>query len=518
MLYNSLLQHKEGYQLSVGEGALMVATGFTAIPYAIRHWEMGNRIVAVIMCIPGSALFALVERIVVCIASYFASKHADPDNSKPSSGGKPPKIDYNQQRNENFYDYCIRLKMMNIPDEALPEARLITQEKKRAIQLNTPYLRALFDVINRQFSEYRRRSTGQNLSSEVVQRKVYRLMKNFLKEKMGLSSQHERSDLALRAEFDPHYHKTAMLAHKYPESRACLPNYGSCYAFFRSKDKRGIEERGLSDQGAALITEAQSFEDGDRKYRSSGKTMISLTGLQRSWTIQEHQKRKKGYDICGYEGHYQSVANIVKDVRAGQFIRIHMGETVDPDVGRANITALIDELDQLVSRGHSMPLIRIGHGTHMGIHDMMRMAQRGCYVEACLSSNKKTGVIEKRSDYPLPIMLFLGVKVVIGTDGGPLYSTTLAKEYGHAEKLIEKFLQKIREGSTAPITIADGHTPLLTTDLFPSMPRRPMTYLDLQQYYQTILHTVSVDKLVRNVQELYNICHGEREIPGAMNP
>ena len=150
-----------------------------------------------------------------------------------------------------------------------------------------------------------------------------------------------------------------------------------------------------------------------------------------------------GYDLCGAEDedHYHSLRTFFESIKGPKVIRVHMGETMIPSQGKEHVRLLLDEAELY----YTSPIpLRIGHGTHIGIEEMIRVVEKGYYIESCMSSNKRTGVLDKRSDYPLGVMLLLGVNVVIGTDGGRLYSTTLPEEYTHATRNLEKFHSKLK--------------------------------------------------------------------------
>ena len=191
--------------------------------------------------------------------------------------------------------------------------------------------------------------------------------------------------------------------------------------------------------------------------------------------------------------------------------RIHMGETLLPEKGKDHITKLLDEADTYYRS--SKPL-RIGHGTHISFDDMQRVVDKGYYVESCLSSNKKTGIIGKRSEYPLGLMLLLGVKVVIGTDGGPLYSTSLGAEYAYAVRSLDKFCRLLSDSEDF-IALQNGdplrfrHVSHLLREKTPIMAAdAPLTYRQLNESLKDdIKKRISPDQLVKNAQDLFNECY-----------
>ena len=213
------------------------------------------------------------------------------------------------------------------------------------------------------------------------------------------------------------------------------------------------------------------------------------------------------YDVCGVEQQsYQSLQTLLHPKVPYKTIRIHMGETVNPEDGKQNIDNLLRESEDSSLR------LRIGHGTHASIEAMNEIAKRGYYVEACLSSNKKTAVLDRRSDYPLSLMLLLGIKVVIGTDGGPLYGTSLALEYTHALKSIDKFRQKM-DSSADIVQIPNGqilqfkHIRHLVKPSCTEADENPVRFQDLAIHLRTdVLARLSETSLVDNAHQLLNEC------------
>jgi hypothetical protein len=148
---------------------------------------------------------------------------------------------------------------------------------------------------------------------------------------------------------------------------------------------------------------------------------------------------------------------------------------------------------------------------------MIRVGEKGYYIEACLSSNKRLGIIDKRSDYPLGVMLLLGVHVVIGTDGGRLYSTTLPEEYAHAVHNLEKFHSKLKL-SNEIICLPNGDNlcykhilPFIEKSKFKAAEKKrdqPLTYVQLGDALDpTIVERISVATLVGNANQLLHECY-----------
>jgi hypothetical protein len=111
-------------------------------------------------------------------------------------------------------------------------------------------------------------------------------------------------------------------------------------------------------------------------------------------------------------------------------------------------------------------------------------------------------------------MLLLGVKVVIGTDGGHLYNTTLAKEYGYAERCLQKF-RNLLLTSDEPVTLLNGDQlrvrhieSLVTSDMSTQHPDHLLTYRALASSIDhAILKRLSCEQLVQNARELLKACY-----------
>lgn len=81
----SLLNSPQGYSLSAGDLLGSLITGFTGVPYAVRHQELGHRWIALLMYCPIiGALAALTERITVSLLQkYYQAKAYTPTPLQP---------------------------------------------------------------------------------------------------------------------------------------------------------------------------------------------------------------------------------------------------------------------------------------------------------------------------------------------------------------------------------------------------------------------------------------------------
>ncbi len=345
-------------------------------------------------------------------------------------------------------------------------------------------------------------------------------MKLFLKDKLGLKKPiFPEYTLAERARWDPHFHASSLFADYFPEVRFLLPNFEEAYQYLTPRhralqDRSLVIKRAIEERSFAEITEAGSSYDRWH-FEHSGKKIIPILAHKRNAGA-VCREDVKGYDMCGMEeeDHYQSQKTFFESVKDSKIVRVHMGETIIPAKGRSHVSLMLDEAEKYYK---SNKPLRIGHGTHTSIEDMIRIAKKGYYIESCLSSNKRNGVIDKRSDYPLGIMLILGVKVVIGTDGGRLYSTTLPEEYAHAVKNLKKFNAKLKT-CDQPIILPNGD-PLYfkyISSLVPIEkkvaldPMKIVTYKELGTYLdEEILIRVNAETLIQNALELLEKCYPE---------
>jgi aminodeoxyfutalosine deaminase len=110
-------------------------------------------------------------------------------------------------------------------------------------------------------------------------------------------------------------------------------------------------------------------------------------------------------------------ADIFQEARnLGLHTTAHAGEAAGPESIRDAVELLQAE--------------RIGHGTSAGRDEdtMKLLSDRQITVEACLTSNLATGLIERVEDYPLRRFLAAGVPVTINSDDPAFFNTSLEQE------------------------------------------------------------------------------------------
>lgn len=361
---------------------------------------------------------------------------------------------------------------------------------------------------------------ARKVSQDFLDKKINRQMKIFLKDKLGLQKEVIPAyDLANRAKWDPHFHGSSLFADYFPKARLYLPNYEEAYAYLKVEHRK-LENRhffvrqAMEEKSFAIITEACSGYD-NWHFTHAGKKIIPILGHQRESGAVSRQD-VLGYDMCGVEeeDRYQPQKAFLESIQHSKVVRMHMGETIVPAEGREHMRLMLEEVERYYTS--SKPL-RIGHGTHICIEDMIRVAKKGYYIEACLSSNKRTGILDKRSDYPLAMMLLLGVNVVIGTDGGRLYSTTLAEEYAYAVRNLQKFHAKLKN-SDERVILPNGDClcykhilPLIRQELKThglERSEKSMTYKELGAILDpSILERISPETLIQNANILLRECY-----------
>ncbi len=116
-------------------------------------------------------------------------------------------------------------------------------------------------------------------------------------------------------------------------------------------------------------------------------------------------------------------ADVYREARdLGLHLTAHAGESVGPESVR-------DAVEQLGAE-------RIGHGASAArdIEVVRLLAERHTTVEACLTSNLATGLIERIEDYPLRRFIEEGVPVTINTDDPSMFDTSIGREMSLAAR------------------------------------------------------------------------------------
>ena len=408
---------------------------------------------------------------------------------------------------ESTFDAACRLKSQLLSEEERQSCHGFIQKTPQ----QSEYLEGVSQLFRRQLAE-KMGPAIEDAPLELIEQRIFGLMKAFLKEKLGIQKPIEPNyHLAEQALWDPHSHSPSLFAPLFPEVCYHMPNFEAAYVELKPKTLK-LEERRLPHLHAVMeardcphYTELGSGYD-KWHMEHAGKRFLPLFAYKRSI---ESQIRPdvQGYDFCGPENEqeYETAKHLFQNALPEQNVRVHMGETTLPQSGRRNVSHLLQEAKQFY-RCHK-PL-RIGHGTHIALDDMQTVVKMGAYIEACLSSNKKTAIIGKRSEYPLAIMLLLGVKVVIGTDGGHLYNTTLAKEYAYAERSLQKFHSRLGQADE-PIALLNGDTLKvrhIAALMPPQDPETAVTYRTLV-LDEAARRRISAEQLVQNARDLLKACY-----------
>jgi hypothetical protein len=300
-----------------------------------------------------------------------------------------------------------------------------------------------------------------------------RLTIHFLRRKLDRIKRPEQLAFTEDSELlDPHHHLNSIYVRDNVELLHLLPDFNAIYEALRTGKMNPQREHELRHQ-AGLLTDVQFLGRNPSNYQdNSGYPKLNPTvgyvrgALASDWFkegfIKHHARNNQGVcrccDMCGPEtkDSWQDLERYLNHTirHKAEIIRVHIGETHIPSHGKHNVEQLFRLLDLKRSNGEIInQIIRLGHGTHMGFQSMLECEKHGYYVEACLSSNKETGIIASRKEYPLGPMLLLGVPVIIGTDGGDLYHTDLKTEYSHAQNNINHFLSKIQQGSNEVVQL-----------------------------------------------------------------
>jgi hypothetical protein len=415
---------------------------------------------------------------------------------------------------EPFFDYVCRIKNKELSAEETLHCRYYLKDPNAPL---TPYLQTVQNIFREQII-VRLGKAAQNAPTAFVDKKVSNLMRIFLKDKLGLHTPIQaRHDLAERAKWDPHYHGSSLFADYFPKARLYLPNFHEGYMYIKHEkekldDRMPYIEQAMEELSFSAITEAATGNASWHFTHVDKQIVPILAHARTKGPILHHEAL--GYDVCGTEEEdgYQSQKAFFQSLQADKVVRVHVGETLIPASGKENVHRFLDEAQQHYAS--SKPL-RIGHGTHIGIEDMLRIAEKGYYIEACLSSNKRLGILDKRSDYPLGMMLLLGVNVVIGTDGGRLYSTTLPEEYAYAVRNLEKFQHKLKT-SDAPILLPNGDA-LCYKHVLPyaqEQREQTLTYKQLGVLLEpAVLERISAEALVLNANRLLKECYPDVKLP-----
>ena len=193
-------------------------------------------------------------------------------------------------------------------------------------------------------------------------------------------------------------------------------------------------------------------------------------------------------------------------------------ETILPEHGRDHMKRMLDEAELYYNS--SKPL-RIGHGTHVAIDDMLRIAEQGHYVEACLSSNKRTGVIDAS------LRLSPGSDAAAGCECGNWYrwrSPLLDHTGGGVCLCCIQHRQVPCQAAEAPMSrssLPNGDQlcvrhirQLMRSEMVPSVETRlqqPITYRELPELVKPeILQRISSETLVESALTLLELCYGVR--------
>jgi adenosine deaminase len=129
-----------------------------------------------------------------------------------------------------------------------------------------------------------------------------------------------------------------------------------------------------------------------------------------------------GGDEAGFPPKQFARAYQIAHEEAGLQCTVHAGEWTGPEQIRDAINYL--------------PVSRLGHGVRI-IEDtslIQEIIDRGITLECCPTSNIALKVFPDYAHHPLRTFYDLGVKLTLGSDDPPYFSTTIGKEYDVAAK------------------------------------------------------------------------------------
>lgn len=358
-----------------------------------------------------------------------------------------------------------------------------------------------------------------------------RLTNHFLKRKLDRIQQPEQLKFKEGSEIlDPHHHLNSIYVKDNQHLLALLPDFGAIYVALRGGS--GIKLNNMREQELrnqqGILTDVQFLGRSPEGYTDvkDSKRLNPTVGYVRGEKAGAHFKEgfiaqfASGHknvcrccDMCGPEtkDSWKDLERYLNHTirHKAEIIRIHIGETHIPQQGKDNVEQLFKLLELKRSTGGIIKqVIRLGHGTHMSFQSMRDCATHGYYVEACLSSNKETGIITKRSEYPLGPMLLLDVRVMIGTDGGDLYFTDLKKEYAYAKKNIHLFLDAVNKGGAGVVALPNGDKLLYqhVKHFFKNIPQangwsdnKEIQFADLKLIEEACKDKINVHQLVDNM-------------------
>jgi hypothetical protein len=121
----------------------------------------------------------------------------------------------------------------------------------------------------------------------------------------------------------------------------------------------------------ATITEAGSGYDSWHIAHKDKRIIPILAHWRSLGPVSRHDVL--GYDLCGLEDEdkYHCQKEFFQSIIGDKIVRVHVGETLVPASGREHVHLLLNEAEEYYT---SFKPLRIGHGTHIGIEDMLRVA------------------------------------------------------------------------------------------------------------------------------------------------
>jgi adenosine deaminase len=176
----------------------------------------------------------------------------------------------------------------------------------------------------------------------------------------------------------------------------------------------------------------QAIDDAEAKFDIVGRILITAVrhyGVEGAERVARQTHRDRfpcitgfglGGDEINFPPHlFHKAYHIAAD--AGLECTVHAGEF-------AGSAQMIEAMDHL-------PIRRIGHGINCidSLETIQMLKERGIALELCPGSNIFFGSIKDMQSHPFPQFYEAGLKVSIGSDDPPFFSTTLAQEYANIQ-------------------------------------------------------------------------------------
>lgn len=182
-----------------------------------------------------------------------------------------------------------------------------------------------------------------------------------------------------------------------------------------------------------LVAIQEAIDEAEVKFNIIGRLIITAVrhfGAEAAikvakQALKEQQNCIVGFGLGGDEVNFppRLFAQAYKiAANGGLYCTVHAGEF-------APAALMCEAMDYL-------PIQRIGHGVQ-AIHSdetIARLIERDIALEICPSSNIALGLFKDFASHPLPKLKDAGIKISLGSDDPPFFSTNLTQEYELVQK------------------------------------------------------------------------------------